>query len=197
MKQVFKAIALTAGISLLISGCFNNGGEKSSANKEKISTEEVKTDNRGYIVKVGDELPQFEMRLTDGTVVNTKDFRGKVVMLQFTASWCSVCREEMPHIEKEIWQLHKENQDNFLLYGIDLKESPEKVAEFAASIPVTYPIGLDPDGEIFSLFCEKGAGVTRNIIIDRIGNIAMLTRLYDPAEFELMKATIKNELRKR
>ena len=75
----------------------------------------------GYIVKIGQQLPDFEMTLADGKTVKTSDLKGKVVMLQFTASWCSVCRKEMPHIEKDIWQKHKNNKD-FALYGIDLDE---------------------------------------------------------------------------
>ena len=125
----------------------------------------------------------------------TKELRGKVVMLQFTASWCGVCRQEMPHIESEIWQRHKDNPE-FALYGIDLKETPEVTAEFAKAIPVTYPLTLDPEGERFALFCEKGAGVTRNIILDREGRIIMLTRLYDEAEFASMVRLIDEELTK-
>ena len=48
-------------------------------------------DSRGYIVQVGDRMPDFSMTLTDGSEVNTKDLKGKVIMLQFTASWYGVC----------------------------------------------------------------------------------------------------------
>jgi thiol-disulfide isomerase/thioredoxin len=51
--------------------------------------------DRGYIVKVGDMAPNFIATLTDGTTFKLTENRGKVVMLQFTASWCSVCRKEM------------------------------------------------------------------------------------------------------
>ena len=64
----------------------------------------------GYIVKLGQTVPDFDIVLPDGTKTNMKALRGKVVMLQFTASWCSVCRKEMPHIESEIWQKHKSNK---------------------------------------------------------------------------------------
>lgn len=57
-------------------------------------------DAAGYIVKVGDTAPDFEMKLTDGRKVKLSELKGKVVMLQFTASWCGVCRKEMPFIEK-------------------------------------------------------------------------------------------------
>ncbi len=153
------------------------------------------TDSRGYIVKVGDTVPDFDLSLPNGTIINIKELRGKVVMLQFTASWCGVCRKEMPHIESEIWQKLNKNPE-FALFGIDLKESKEKVIEFASLIPVTYPIALDLEGAVFGLFCEKNAGVTRNIIINRDGKIIMLTRLYDEEEFASMVELITKELEK-
>jgi peroxiredoxin len=67
------------------------------------------TDERGYIVKVGDMAPDFKIKLTDGKTVQLSDLKGKIVMLQFTASWCGVCRKEMPFIESDIWQKHKNN----------------------------------------------------------------------------------------
>ena len=54
-------------------------------------------DRTGYIVKVGEAAPDFTITLTDGKQVTLSSLRGKVVMLQFTASWCGVCRKEMPH----------------------------------------------------------------------------------------------------
>ena len=59
-------------------------------------------DERGFIVKIGDTSPDFSMEYLDGSIKNLSDYRGQIVMLQFTASWCSVCRKEMPHIENEI-----------------------------------------------------------------------------------------------
>ena len=56
----------------------------------------TQNDDRGYIVKVGDKAPDITITYTDGTRKKLSDFRGKIVMLQFTASWCGVCRKEMP-----------------------------------------------------------------------------------------------------
>jgi len=144
----------------------------------------------GYIVKTGQTLPEIELVLTDGKKVTTSDLKGKVVMLQFTASWCSVCRKEMPHIESEIWQKHKSNK-NFALFGIDMDEPLDKVKKFAEDMKITYPLALDPGAEIFYTFAAKGAGVTRNIIIDKNGKIAYMTRLYKEDEFNEMKEAIE------
>ncbi len=151
-------------------------------------------DDRGYIVKVGDPCPAFEMTLTDGSTVSTKDFKGKVVMLQFTASWCSVCRKEMPHIESEIWERWKDNK-NFALYGIDRDEPLETVVKFAESIPVTYPMALDPNADIFALVADRKAGITRNVIIDKDGKIVYLTRLFNMEEFNGMVAKLEELLK--
>lgn len=156
-------------------------------------TQEVPADY-GYIVKIGQSAPDFTTVTADGKTVKLSDFKGKVVMLQFTASWCGVCRREMPHIEKEIWQKHKDNPD-FALFGIDLDEPKEKVQQFARDIPVSYPLLLDPKGGIFYRYAEKGAGVTRNVIIDKTGKIAYMTRLYKEEEFNEMKKVIEKLLK--
>jgi peroxiredoxin len=148
----------------------------------------------GYIVKIGQQIPDFTMTTIDGKMVKMADLKGKVVMLQFTASWCSVCRKEMPHIETDIWKKYKSNP-NFALYGIDLDEPVEKVKKFAREIPVTYPLSLDPKGGIFYQFAEKNAGVTRNVIVDKAGKIVYMTRLYKEEEFAEMKKVIADLLK--
>lgn len=158
-------------------------------------TGKAQNDDRGYLVKVGDIAPDIEIRYLDGSVKKLSDFRGKVVMLQFTASWCGVCRKEMPFIEKDIWLKHKDHPD-FALIGIDLKESTEKTRKFARDIKITYPLTLDPEGKSFYTYAAKNAGVTRNIIIDKNGKIVFLTRLYDPEEFQEMTKVIDRLLKK-
>jgi peroxiredoxin len=141
--------------------------------------------DRGYIVKTGDIAPaDFELVLTDGTKTSLKQLRGKVVILQFTASWCSVCREEMPHLEKEVWQAYKDK--GLVLIGVDRDEPLEKVKSFHRVMNISYPLALDPGADIFCRFANKKSGVTRNVVIDRDGKIVYLTRLYDKQEFASM-----------
>lgn len=118
MKKWMLAVLFACGMALPNTAC----------------AQQVTPDAVGYIVKVGDEAPDFEMTLTDGSKVKLSELRGKVVMLQFTASWCGVCRKEMPFIERDIWQKHKDNA-SFALYGIDRDEPLEKVKAFATQFP--------------------------------------------------------------
>jgi peroxiredoxin len=145
--------------------------------------------DRGYIVKVGDKAPDdFELVLTDGTKTSLKQLRGKVVILQFTASWCSVCREEMPHLQKDVWKAYKNK--GLVLIGVDRDEPLKKVQKFHKDMKITYNLALDPGANIFGRFADKKSGVTRNVVINRDGRIVYLTRLYDPQEFASMVKVI-------
>ena len=155
-------------------------------------SQEKRANDDGYIVRVGDMAPDFEIKEAGGRSFKLSDLKGKVVMLQFTASWCSVCRTEMPYIENEIWQEKK--SAGMVIIGIDRDEPEDKVLRFKKNIKVTYPLALDPGADIFGLFAQKEAGVTRNVIIDRSGKIIFLTRLFDRNEFDKMKKIIFSEL---
>jgi len=157
-----------------------------------ISAQQQKVYADGYLVKVGDMAPDFTIKEAGGKTYKLSDIRGKVVMLQFTASWCGVCRTEMPFIEKEIWLGKKDK--GLAVIGIDRDEPVETVIKFKKDIGITYPLALDPGADIFGLFAQKSAGVTRNVIIDKKGKIIFLTRLYKREEFDEMKKVIFSEL---
>ena len=181
-----KKLMLLAALVVAFASCQSNGKKsEEQAVESKAAIVEAGThepDSVGYIVRVGDIAPELEMELTDGQKVKLSDLRGKVVMLQFTASWCGVCRKEMPFIEKDIWQKHKSNP-NFALYGVDRDEPVETVKAFAEKTGVTYPLALDPGADHFAKYADRKAGITRNVLIDKTGKIVMLTRLYNEEEF--------------
>lgn len=191
-KYLFAILAVVC----VASGCNQKSADASeTTTSDSLSvTDTAVVDDRGYLVYEGDEAPLFEaVDAATGDTIRLADLRGKVVMLQFTASWCGVCRKEMPQIESRIWQRHK-NDTTFALLGIDRDEPAEKVVRFAEQTGVTYPLLLDPDADIFGLYADKQAGVTRNVIIGRDGRIVMTTRLYEEKEFERMVAVIDSLL---
>lgn len=171
-------------------------GAETTTDRTEVASETlaVEADSTGYIVRVGEMAPDFTITLTDGKQVSLSSLRGKVVMLQFTASWCGVCRKEMPFIEKDIWLKHKDNAD-FALIGIDRDEPLDKVLAFAKSTGVTYPLGLDPGADIFAKYALRESGITRNVLIDKEGKIVKLTRLYNEEEFASLVQMINEMLK--
>ena len=202
-KKMKKKIMNVCGVALLAVSLLACSGQKKGAEAAesvsdtvKVATEAMsaQADSTGYIVRIGEIAPDFTITLTDGKQVTLSSLRGKVVMLQFTASWCGVCRKEMPFIEKDIWLKHKDNAD-FALIGIDRDEPLEKVLAFAKSTGVTYPLGLDPGADIFAKYALRDAGITRNVLIDREGKIVKLTRLYNDEEFASLVQQINEMLK--
>lgn len=189
MKKLFSILS----VALILASCGNKASqttEQSAENAALAQSEQAApvVYENNYLVKVGDVAPDFTLSLTDGTEFTLSQNRGKVVMLQFTASWCGVCRKEMPFIERDIWLPNKDNKD-FVLLGIDREEPLEDVKKFAESTGITYPMALDSKADVFASYAERKSGITRNILIDRDGCIVKLTRLYNEKEFgELVQA---------
>ena len=190
-------------VALLAIGIWACSGQKKGTANVEVATDgvevtadakSVQADSTGYIVRVGEMAPDFTITLTDGKQVSLSSLRGKVVMLQFTASWCGVCRKEMPFIEKDIWLKHKNNAD-FALIGIDRDEPLDKVLAFAKSTGVTYPLGLDPGADIFAKYALRESGITRNVLIDKEGKIVKLTRLYNEEGFASLVQAINEMLK--
>ncbi|MGM9803547.1 MAG: TlpA family protein disulfide reductase [Muribaculaceae bacterium] len=179
--RTFTMISMIAACVMFIGSC---------TSQQKGGNEEV---NDGFVVNVGDQAPDFMVTTIDGQKIELSQLRGKVVMLQFTASWCRVCREEMPFIESDIWQRHKDNPD-FMLLALDREEPAERVVQFVENIGITYPIAPDLDMSVFSKYAKPEAGVTRNVLIDRDGKIIYLTRLYEEPKFKKFVAFIDSVL---
>ena len=177
--------------TILLIGIFVWGAFISIGAQSGKSEQVERSDSNGYVVFDGDKAPDFNVTLTDGRRLKLSDLQGKLVMIQFTASWCGVCRKEMPFIERDIWQKHK-NDTNFVLIGIDRDEPLEKVLKFAKQTGVTYPLGLDPGADIYAKYALRQSGITRNILIDKDGIIIKRTRLYKEEEFNSLVEAIDN-----
>ena len=80
------------------------------------------------------------------------------------------------------------------LIGIDRDEPLKTVVDFKKEMGTTYPIGLDPEAKIFSLYAEKDSGVTRNVVINQNGKIVFLTRLFEKEEYQKMIKKIESLL---
>lgn len=188
-----KKLTILTTTLILLTAC-NNIGKKDGTPGQTEPKDTIVYEHQ-YLVKVGDMAPDFTLTRTDGTEFTLSSQRGKVVMLQFTASWCSICRGEMPHIEQRIWQPHKKNAD-FVLMGVDREEPREIVEEYTAKLGTTYPMLLDDKGDVFAQYALRQSGITRNVLIDRDGRIVKLTRRFVEEEFEDLVTTIDSLLAK-
>lgn len=180
---------------MMLASCNNTNKKSETLTTEQAAVKDTVVYEHEYLVKVGDMAPDFTLKYTDGTEFTLSKLRGKVVMLQFTASWCGICRGEMPHIESRIWQPHKDNKD-FILVGVDREEPRETVEEYTAKLGTTYPMLLDEKGDVFASYALRKSGITRNVLIDRDGRIIKLTRRFVEEEFNDLVTTIDSLLAK-
>lgn len=99
--------------------------------------------------KVGQPAPDLTVTTLEGGTINLADLRGKVVLLNFWATYCDPCRAEMPAMEK----VYKEvgDQDGIVV-AVDQKESAETVRKFVAEFGITFPVALDEKGAAGALY---------------------------------------------
>ncbi len=110
--------------------------------------------------------PDFTLKTLDGEEITLSQLKGKVVMLDFWATWCAPCRESIPHLVK----LYKNYHENgFELIGMDLdKGDIETVRKFVKSMDIPYPIVVAPEDVSRNY---RVTGIPATILIDKEGNI--------------------------
>jgi thiol-disulfide isomerase/thioredoxin len=102
----------------------------------------------------------------EGSTLTLGEFRGKVVFLNFWATWCPPCRVEMPSMER----LHKEFKDQGLaMLAVDVQESPNEVARFMKQFRLSFPALLDLEGEVTLRY--RVSGLPTTLLIDRSGRV--------------------------
>ena len=118
-------------------------------------------------MKTVKSAPNFHLDRLNSKKVELREFRGKVVLLNFWATWCGPCKEEMPSMEA-LYRLYKEKDFNLVAISVDY-EGVRPVKEFIEKQRYTFPVLLDPNGETLDLFGVKGIPTT--FVIDKKGRI--------------------------
>ena len=120
------------------------------------------------IARVNDQAaPEFTLIALDGTEVTLRDFEGKVLFLNFWATWCSPCRQEIPGF-LEIYDKYKYEGMEILGVSLD-RQGPDVIKPFAEKMKITYPLAM-ANNEIMQAY-QPGQYIPATIIIDREGNI--------------------------
>ncbi len=127
--------------------------------------------------EVGHIAPAFVLPSVRGTHLALHSFRGKVVLVNFWATWCTACRREMPELMR--WY-RKLKGRGFVVLGVDKQESPRDVAEFLRRLHVTYPVVLDESGNVSAQYGVMG--IPTSFLVDRDGIIlSVKVGIVDPA----------------
>jgi peroxiredoxin len=118
-----------------------------------------------HVVRVGDEAPNFRLRDLDGNLTSLSQFRGKVVLLNFWATWCGPCRVEMPAME----QLYRSlSRKEFQILAVSTDSQGVAVTRpFQQKIGLTFPILHDPDMEVGMTYGARSLPMT--LMVDRQG----------------------------
>ena len=110
--------------------------------------------------------PDFELSDLDGNIHHLRDYRGKVLVVNFWATWCPPCREEMPSMERA-WQ--KLKNEEMVMIAINVGEDEDTIFQFTANYPVTFPLLLDQDSEVVGPWGVRGLPTT--YVVDPKGRV--------------------------
>jgi peroxiredoxin len=148
-------------------------------------------DTTTYVFK-GDIAPQFTATTLDGKEISIEKLRGKVILINYFATWCGPCMKEMPYLESEIYK--KIDNEDFVLICIGREHTTEELVKFKDEKGFDLPMAPDPKREIYSKYARMM--IPRNFVIGRDGKIIYQHIGFEMEEFEKMITVIKNELAK-
>lgn len=143
--------------------------------------------------KTGDNVPAFTFSIDKNQTASIADYRGKIVLINFFATWCGPCRMELPRVQKEIWEKYKDNS-HFAMFVFGREQDWNVVLPFKAENNYTFPILPDVGRKIFSLFATQA--IPRSILIDEQGKIIYQSIGYSPEEFNDLLTILASRLNK-
>lgn len=144
------------------------------------------------LVRAGDAAPDFTVSLFDGGSVRLSDLRGKTVLVNFWATWCPPCREELTRVQAEL--IDRFEGRDFVFLPVSRGETCETVARFREQTGYRFPMGLDPEQTIYKMYATNF--IPRNFLVGPDGRVIVATTGYEPEEFDALVETIRKSLDK-
>jgi peroxiredoxin len=134
--------------------------------------------------------PQFSLAAHGGKTINLAQYKGQVVMINFWATWCGPCRQEMPLLES-IYK--KYNKMGFTLLGVNVEPDSKPAEDWLKATPVSFPILFDTKSEVSKMYEVNGMPST--VIVDRKGNVAFIHHGYQPGDENAYQDSIRKLVR--
>jgi peroxiredoxin len=158
------------------------------ARQSPVADDETKS----TLAKVGEKAPEFTCKPITGDEFSLGKQQGKVVLVNFFATWCGPCLAELPHLETEILKKYGDRQD-FKLIVIGREHSSEEVEKFAKEKKLSVPMAPDPKREIYGKYAEKY--IPRNFVVGRDGKIKLASVGYSETSFHEIVQTLEKEFK--
>ncbi|WP_425449020.1 TlpA family protein disulfide reductase [Dethiothermospora halolimnae] len=177
MKKIY-IILMVLAIGILTIGCseednikdknknIETNDDNAKNNEEDTSEEEKEGEDEFPNITIGEEAPDFTLENLDGDLVSLSDHEGEIVFINFWASWCPPCKEEMPDINK----LYLEKKDdNFTVLAVNSGEEKSTASKFIKEGEYEFPVLLDIDQDISIRYLVTG--LPKTVIVDGEGMI--------------------------
>ncbi len=136
------------------------------------------------------QAPNFTLKSLGGNNLKLSEMTGNVVLINFWASWCGPCREEMPLLN----DLHKKYEPlGFTVLGVNVEEDAKNARGFLKNFPVDFPVLLDNKNQVSKKYNVIAMPTT--VVVDRDGNMRFLHQGYKPGDEEKYRKMVKKLVR--
>ncbi|HHJ16442.1 MAG TPA: TlpA family protein disulfide reductase [Gammaproteobacteria bacterium] len=130
--------------------------------------------------------PDFTLKSSSGENLRLSEYRGEVVMINFWASWCAPCRQEMPLLDA----LYNQYQPmGFTILGVNVEEDSGKAKKLLGELPVSFPILFDNKSDVSKLY--NVVAMPSTVLVDRNGNMRYLHQGYKPGYEDVYQQQIR------
>lgn len=144
------------------------------------------------IVKVGDAMPSFTIVSDDGSQLRSASLKGKVILVNFFATWCPPCQKELASVQRTLWPKYKDNKD-FVLLVIGREHSDADLRKYNEKKGFDFPLRPDKDRAIFGAFAKSL--IPRSYLVGKDGKIIYAGKGYTDEEFAELMTKIEGALR--
>jgi len=182
-------LLLVLAIAILTIGCSSTSSSKISTSSSH-ALDDIDEVAASTLTEIGQQAPDFSITCLDGSSFTLAEQKGKVVLINFFATWCGPCKAEMPYLEVDVWQRFKDR--GLIMVSIGREEKKDDIAVFRDDRKLTFRFASDLSRKVYQKYAS--AYIPRNYVIGHDGSILYQSHGFEPAEFERMIEVIADAL---